>query len=157
MMELPTRILSRFQLNTDSLPGYPEAVDRVFGADIDLGMIHRVYRSEPAKASEHRYGPPNIIRVDKRAVSGEPNWRDVSTSFVERQNLTMRMQIRRFTRLTNAFSKSLRHFEAALSIHVFHYNFMRIHETLRVTPAMQAGIIKHLMTWEEFIGWNIQR
>ena len=81
-----------------------------------------------------------------------PIWKNVSTSFVERQNLTMRMQMRRFTRLTNGFSKSLRHLEAALALHFFHYNFMRLHETIRVTPAMQAGISKHLMTWGEFLG-----
>ena len=154
MMELSTRIVTRFQLSTDSFPGYPDAVDRVFGSDIDFGMIHKVYRSDPARDSEHRYSPPNIIRVDKRAISGEPNWRDVSTSMVERQNLTMRMQMRRFTRLTNAYSKSLRHLWAALSLYFFHYNFMRIHETLRVTPTMEAGICKHLWTWDEFIVWN---
>ena len=156
MMELSTRIVTRFQLSTDSFPGYPEAVDRVLGNDIDFGMIHKVYRSEPGKYSEHRYSPANIIRVDKRAMSGEPNWKDISTSFIERQNLTMRMQMRRFTRLTNAFSKSLKHLEAALALHFFHYNFMRLHETIRVTPAMESGISKHLWTWAEFLISNIE-
>jgi len=95
--------------------------------------------------------------VDRKAISGEPKWRDVSTSFIERQNLTMRMQMRRFTRLTNGFSKSLKHLEAALALHFFHYNFMRLHETIRVTPAMQAGISKHLMAWEEFLTSDIRQ
>ncbi len=156
MMELSTRIMTKFQLTTDSFSGYREAVDRVFGDDIDYGQIHKQYR-EQGKEEARRYSPGTIIRVDRKAISGEPKWRDVSTSFIERQNLTMRMQMRRFTRLTNAFSKSLRHLEASLSIHFFHYNLMRIHESLRVTPAMQAGISKHLWTWEEFLRWNIQQ
>ncbi len=157
MMELSTRIMTRFQLTTDSFVGYQQAVDRVFGSDIDYAQVHKQYSAEQGHDSEHRYSPANIIRVTLKKISGEPQRKYVSTSFVERQNLTMRMQMRRFTRLTNAFSKSLRHLEASLAIHFFHYNFMRIHETLRVTPAMQAGISKHLMTWEEFLGWEKQR
>ncbi len=156
MMELSTRIMTKFQLTTDSFPGYNEAIDRVFGSEIDYAQIHKQYSAEPGKDSEHRYSPANIIRVTKNIIAGEPNRRKISTSYVERQNLTMRMQMRRFTRLTNAFSKSLKHLEAALALHFFHYNFMRIHETLRVTPTMQAGISKHLWTWEEFLAWNIQ-
>jgi IS1 family transposase len=157
MMELSTRIQTRFQLSTDAFPGYLDAVDRVFGEEIDYGQIHKQYSAEPGKDSEHRYSPANIIRVTKKIITGEPNRKNISTSYVERQNLTMRMQMRRFTRLTNAFSKSLRHLEAALAIHFYHYNFMRIHESLRITPAMQAGISKHLWTWEEFLRWNTQQ
>jgi len=153
MMELSTRIKTRFQLTTDAFVGYRDAVDRVFGSEIDYGQIHKQYR-EQGKEEARRYSPGTIIRVDKKAISGEPKWKDVSTSYIERQNLTMRMQMRRFTRLTNAFSKSLKHLEAALAIHFFHYNWMRVHETLRVTPAMQVGISKHLRTWEEFLGWE---
>jgi hypothetical protein len=157
MMELSTRIVTRFQLSTDAFKGYLDAVDRVFGEEIDYGQIHKQYSAEPGKDSEHRYSPANIIRVTKKIITGEPKRKSISTSYVERQNLTMRMQMRRFTRLTNAFSKSLKHLEAALAIHFLHYNFMRIHETLRVTPAMQAGISKHLWTWEEILRWNIQQ
>ena len=157
MMELSTRIVTRFQLSTDSFTGYPEAVDRVFGNDIDFGMIHKVYGSEPAKGSAHRYSPPSIIRVDKRAVSGEPKWKDVSTSFIERQNLTMRMTMRRFTRLTNAYSKKLENLQAAISLYVWHYNFARVHESLRVTPAMEAGLTKHIWTWNDLLNYQEQQ
>lgn len=156
MMELSTRIMTYFQLSSDSFPGYRDAIDRVFGNAIDYGQVHKQYSNEPGKDAEHRYSPSNIVRVTLKAITGEPQRKHISTSFVERQNLTMRMQMRRFTRLTNAFSKSLRHLEAALAIHFFHYNFMRIHETLRVTPAMQAGISKHLTTWEEFLGYTLR-
>lgn len=152
MRELQTRINTRFQLSTDSFPGYLDAVDRVFGTEIDYGQIHKQYSAEPSKDSEHRYSPANIIRVSIKPLIGEPRRKYISTSYIERQNLTMRMQMRRFTRLTNGFSKSLRHLEAALALHFYHYNFMRIHETLRVTPTMEAGISRHLWTWENFFG-----
>lgn len=152
MMELSTRIASRFQLSTDAFAPYREAVDRVFGAEIDYGQIHKHYSEEPH--GERRYSPANIIRVSRRVLLGEPQLRNISTSHVERQNLTMRMQMRRFTRLTNAFSKKWEYLDAAISLHFFHYNFMRIHQTLRVTPAMEAGISKHLWTWEEFLGFQ---
>lgn len=155
MMELATRIMTRFQLSTDAFPGYLDAVDRVFGEDIDYGQIHKQYGEEPK--GEKRYSPANIIRITKRAFLGMPVRKNISTSYVERQNLTMRMQMRRFTRLTNAFSKKLEYLEASIALHFFHYNFMRIHQTLRVTPAMEAGICKHLWTWEEFLGWNTQQ
>jgi IS1 family transposase len=152
MMELKTRINNVFQLSTDSFSGYRQAVDRVFGEDVHYGQIHKVYDEEPQ--GERRYSPARIVRAIIHPITGYPDKKHISTSFVERQNLTMRMQMRRFTRLTNAFSKSLRHLEAALALHFFHYNFMRLHETIRVTPAMQAGISKHLMTWEEFLIWG---
>lgn len=151
MMELSTRIMTRFQLTTDSFPGYAQSVDRVFGNDAVYAQLDKHYSAQPAKDSEHRYSPPNIISITKKIISGNPNPRKISTSYIERQNLTMRMQMRRLTRLTNGFSKSFRHLEAALAIHFFQYNFMRLHETIRVTPAMQAGISKHLVTWEEFL------
>ncbi|MBI1806795.1 MAG: IS1 family transposase [Ignavibacteria bacterium] len=152
MMELRTRINTTFQLSTDSFGGYRDAVDRVFGEDIHYGQVHKMYAEE--SQGEKRYSPAPIVRVIINPITGYPDRKHISTSFIERQNLTMRMQMRRFTRLTNAFSKSLKHLEAALALHFFHYNFMRLHETIRVTPAMQAGISKHLMTWEEFWGWG---
>ncbi len=156
MMELSTRIMTRFQLSTDSFSGYADAVDRVFGSEIDYAQVHKQYGEEPH--GEKRYSPSNLIRITLRSLSGYPERKHISTSYVERQNLTMRMNMRRFTRLTNAFSKKLKNLESAVALHFFHYNFMRIHQTLRITPAMQAGISKHLWTWEEFLGWgNHQR
>jgi hypothetical protein len=150
MADLATRIATRFQLTTDSLRAYVDAVDSIFGTDIDYAMLHKNYREE-AKEDERRYSPAQIIGITKKIITGEPRRKHISTSYVERQNLTMRMQMRRFTRLTNGFSKSLRHLEAALALHFFHYNFMRIHETLRVTPAMEAGVSRHLCTWEDLL------
>lgn len=155
LMEVATRIMTRFQLSTDAFAPYREAVDRVFGEDIHYAQIHKHYGEEPG--GEKRYSPANIIRVTKEILLGEPNPKHVSTSYVERQNLTMRMQMRRFTRLTNAFSKKYEYLDAAISLHFFHYNFMRLHQTLRVTPAMEAGISKHLWTWGEFLGFGKQQ
>lgn len=152
MAEVQSRIQTRFQLSTDAFAPYKDVVDRLWGNDIDYAQVHKHYAQEPQ--SWTRYSPAEIIHVSKEVLLGDPIRKHISTSYVERQNLTMRMQMRRFTRLTNGFSKSLKHLEAAIAIHFLHYNFMRIHETLKVTPAMQAGISKHLMTWEEFLGWG---
>lgn len=154
MMELATRIMTRFQLTTDAFSGYFDAVDRVWGESIDYAQIHKEYREE--SIAEKRYSPAQIVSVNKRVLCGEPQAKYISTSYVERQNLTIRMQMRRFTRLTNAFSKSLRHLEAALALHFFHYNFMRIHQSLRVTPAMEAKISRTLWTWEMLLNSEIQ-
>src|ERR1041385_4483373 len=154
MMELSTRIQTRFQLSTDAFQGYAESVDRVFGGEIDYGQIHKQYSAEPGKDSEHRYSPANIIRVTKKIITGEPKKKNISTSYVERQNLTMRMQMRRFTRLTNAFSKKFENHAHMVALYTVWYNFVKLHETIRVTPAMQAKVSKHLWTWEEFLGWN---
>jgi len=156
MVEIRTRIMTRFQLTTDAFKAYTDAVDNAFGRDIDYAQVHKNY-NEDTKEERRRYSPAHIIGVTKKRITGAPLKKYISTSHVERQNLTMRMQMRRFTRLTNAFSKSLRHLEAALALHFFHYNFMRIHETLRVTPAMEAGISKHLWGWDEFLGWGQQQ
>ncbi|MBI4427952.1 MAG: IS1 family transposase [Ignavibacteriales bacterium] len=153
--DLNSRITTRFQLTSDSWHAYSDAVDTVFGTEIDYGQLHKQYREE-TKENQRRYSPAKIIGITKKVITGEPKRKHISTSYIERQNLTMRMQLRRFTRLTNAFSKSLKHLEAALALHFFHYNFMRLHETLRVTPAMEARISKHLWTWEEFLGWGRQ-
>lgn len=150
MAELQTRISSRFQLSTDAFSGYSDAVDTVFGEDIDYAQIHKNYREEPT--AERRYSPGQIVSITIRPLIGQPRRRHISTSYIERQNLTIRMQMRRFTRLTNAFSKKLENLKAALALHFFHYNFMRIHQTLRVTPAMEAGVSKHIWTWEELLG-----
>ena len=150
--EIKNRIKTRFQLTTDSYKGYAYAVENVFLRNIDYAQLHKHY-SETFE-SEKRYLPGYIIRVTKKMMLGNPKIENISTSYVERQNLTMRMQMRRLTRLTNAFSKKLYNLYCAVSLHFFYYNFMRIHQTLRVTPAMQAGITDHLWTWEDFLGFN---
>jgi len=155
MMELNTRINTIFQLSTDSFPGYRDAVDRVFGEDIHYGQVHKMYNEEPQ--NEKRYSPAQIIRVIINPITGYPDRKHISTSFVERQNLTMRMQMRRFTRLTNAYSKKLENLNGALALHFWHYNFARVHESLRVTPAMQAGLTKHIWSWERFLNYEEQR
>ena len=155
MKDLQYRIGNRFQLSTDSFAPYFNAVDSVFGEDIDYGQVHKEY-AEPFK-SEKRYSPAEIVRVIIRPLTGSPNRKYISTSHIERQNLTMRMSMRRFTRLTNAFSKKLENHKAAVALHFFHYNFMRIHQTLRVTPAMEARITNRLWNWSDLLTWNEQK
>jgi len=150
MHDLSARIATRFQLSTDSFSAYKDAVDSVWGTEIDYGQIHKQYREDVR--AEKRYSPANIISVTINPITGNPNRKYISTSYVERQNLTMRMQMRRLTRLTNAFSKKVENLQAALSLHFFYYNFMRIHQTLRVTPAMQANVSNHVWTWYELLG-----
>lgn len=152
--ELSTRINGRFQLSTDTYRPYKRCVRTNFGKDIDYGTIFKMYDTD---SKDNRYSQGKIIQIYKTPVIGKPIEEKISTSHVERQNLTMRMQMRRFTRLTNGFSKSLKHLEAAIALHFFHYNFMRVHESLRATPAMQAGISRHLMTWEEFLSYGQER
>jgi IS1 family transposase len=148
--DLQYRIITRFQLSTDSFKPYFNVVDEVFGEDIDYGQIHKEYREDGK--GEKRYSPAQIIRVIINPLIGQPSIKHISTSYIERQNLTMRMQMRRFTRLTNAFSKKLRNLECAVALHFYHYNFMRIHSSLRVTPAMQANVTNHIWDWEELFG-----
>ncbi len=127
------------QLTTDGNKCYLNAVDDAFGCEVDYGMLIKVYGA-PAEGGEVRYSPSQVTGAVKSYVTGKPETKHISTSFVERQNLTMRMQMRPFTRLTNAFSKKLANHEAAIALHYMHYNFARIHQTLRVTPTMEAGV-----------------
>ncbi len=150
LRDLNYRVSNRFQLSTDSFHAYPNAVESVWGSDIDYGQVHKQYGETPEV--QKRYSPSQIVSVTIRPITGQPIRKHISTSYVERQNLTIRMQMRRFTRLTNAFSKKLENLKAALALHFFHYNFMRIHQTLRVTPAMQAKVTAHVWTWEELLG-----
>src|SRR5208283_4082816 len=144
MKDLNFRIPTRFQLSTDAFNGYFGAVDSVFGADIDFGVIHKTYSNEIK--TEKRYSPPQVVSVSLAVINGNPVRKRISTSHIERQNLTMRMQMRRFTRLTNAFSKKLTNLKAACALHFAHYNFVRVHSSLRVTPAMAAGLTNEV--WE---------
>jgi IS1 family transposase len=142
--DLSSRLTNRIQLSSDKLKAYVESVETVFGADIDYGQIVKSYEAEPAGSG--RYSPPKMVSVEKEYIIGNPDPDRICTSYVERQNLTVRMQIRRFTRLTNAFSKKLENLKAAVALHFCHYNFVRVHSTLRCTPAMQAGITDRV--WE---------
>jgi IS1 family transposase len=137
--DLSSRLRHRIQLTTDGLKVYLDAVEESFGNSIDYAQLIKVYGNEP-KESETRYSPAEckVCRVEE--VSGTPDRKHISTSYVERQNLTMRMHMRRFTRLTNGFSKKLENHIAAISLHFMYYNFVRIHQTLRITPAMAAGV-----------------
>lgn len=148
--DLASRLAHRVQLTTDGHKAYIEAVEDAFCGEIDYAMLVKHY-SNPSEASQaqRRYSPSQFVSADKRRISGDPDVKAVSTSHVERQNLTMRMGMRRFTRLTNAFSKKIENLEHAIALHFMHYNFARIHKTLRVTPAMEAGISDHVWTLEE--------
>jgi IS1 family transposase len=145
MDDLRERLANRVQLTSDGYRPYLAAVDTVFGEDIDYAMLQKLY-GPPEPGGERRYSPARCVGARKRVVAGDPNWGHISTSYVERQNLTMRMHMRRFTRLTNAFSKKVANHAHAVALHFMYYNFVRIHQTLKVTPAMAAGVTDRL--WE---------
>lgn len=150
--DLAKRLANRVQLTTDGHKAYLTAVEDAFGADIDYAMLIKLYGNEGAgKEDARRYSPAEVTGTEKRPITGNPVMKDVSTSYVERQNLTMRMHMRRFTRLTNAFSKKLENHMHAISLYFMFYNFCKIHKTLRVTPAMEAGIDDHVWDLEEVI------
>jgi IS1 family transposase len=152
--DLKERLASRVQLTTDGHKAYLEAVEDAFGADIDFAQLVKIYGSEvgPKSNAEIRYSPAQCMGARKAVISGMPDHAHISTSFTERQNLSMRMGMRRFTRLTNAFSKKVENHEAAIALYFMYYNFARIHQTLRVTPAMEAGIANHVWSLEEIVG-----
>jgi hypothetical protein len=148
MQDVATRLANRVQLTTDAYKLYLTAVDKAFGTEIDYAQLHKIYTSE----STGRYSPAVCIGCKKAEVSGSPDPKHISTSFVERQNLSMRMSIRRFTRLTNAFfSKKIENHAAMVALYFMYYNFGRVHQTLRVTPAMEAGIADHVWGIAEIV------
>jgi IS1 family transposase len=149
MRDVAGRLANRVQLTTDGHGPYLYAVEDAFGTDIDYAMLVKHYGAAPSGDAARRYSPAELIAVEQRPINGKPDPAHISTSYVERQNLTMRMGMRRFTRLTNGFSKKVENLEHAVSLHFMHYNFARIHKTLRVTPAMEAGISDHVWTLEE--------
>jgi IS1 family transposase len=153
MSDLKERLATRVQLTTDGFKPYIRAVDDTFGTDVDYAQLVKIYGHPQATAANERgwYQPSQVIGAIPMAVMGTPRTSKISTSYVERQNLTMRMQMRRFTRLTNGFSKKLEHLKAHTALHFAHYNFVRVHQTLRVTPAMAANITDHLWTLEELL------
>jgi IS1 family transposase len=147
--DLAGRLASRVQLTSDGLTAYLTAVARAFEGKIDYAMLVKVYTQ--TSEGQKRYSPAECIACERKAVSGDPDPEHISTSFIERQNLTMRMSMRRFTRLTNGFSKKIENHAAAVSLHFMHYNFSRKHMTLGTTPAMAAGIADHPWSIEEII------
>jgi IS1 family transposase len=149
MQDLSSRLATRVQLTTDGHKVYLNAVEDAFGADIDYAMLVKIYQGSQ---EETRYSPAKCVGCEQKVVSGDPNPKHISTSYVERQNLTMRMSMRRFTRLTNAFSKKLENHAAMVALYFMYYNFGRVHQTLRVTPAMQAGLASHVWSIEEIVG-----
>jgi len=144
MQDCSRRIIGKPQITTDAHKPYLKAVEAAFGGDANYAMLHKVYGY--TEAPDSRYSPATCIGCDMKTISGVPDPKHVSTSFVERQNLTMRMSMRRFTRLTNGFSKKIENHGHAVALHFMHYNFCRVHQTLRVTPAMAAGLADHV--WE---------
>lgn len=139
----------RIQLTTDAWAGYEDAVNWHFGREIDFAQQVKRYAAQPA--GDGRYSPPAVSGVVSTVICGNPNWKNISTSYVERQNLTMRMHMRRLTRLTNAFSKKLENLKAAVALHFAYYNFCRVHQSLRITPAMEAGITEHIWPLDEIV------
>ena len=150
MHDLKGRLASRVQLTTDGLRTYVEAVEDAFGSEIDYAQLVKIYGNAP-EGAQGRYSPAQCMGTRKAVISGTPEYRHVSTSYTERHNLTMRMQMRRFTRLTNAFSKKVENHAAAIALYFMYYNFCRIHQTLRVTPAMEAGVTDHVWSLEEIV------
>jgi len=151
MQDVASRIANRIQLTTDGHRVYADAVEDAFGADIDYAMLVKIYGASN-DSPESRYSPATCIGCRTGVLSGNPNPKYISTSYVERQNLSMRMGMRRFTRLTNGFSKKFENHAHQVALYFFHYNFCRVHTTLRVTPAMEAGLTDHVWSLAELCG-----
>ncbi len=148
MNDLAGRMSNRCQLSTDAFGAYVTAIEEAFGANADYGQIVKFYDSDH---SHGRYSPPQCIGASRAVISGRPDPAHISTSYIERQNLTMRMSMRRFTRLTNGFSKKVEGLKAAVALHFCHYNFARLHSATRVTPAMAAGVTNRVWELEEIV------
>jgi hypothetical protein len=149
MEDLAPRLANRMQLTTDGYAIYLNAVDNAFGSDIDYAMLIKIYGE--TNESEKRYSPAECIGCERKTIMGNPDSKHISTSYVERQNLTMRMHMRRYTRLTNGFSKKLENHIAAVALHFMYYNFIKIHSTLRCTPAMAAGVTDRLWDMSDVV------
>ena len=146
--DLASRLANRVQVTSDGHKMYLDAVEGAFGSDVDFAQLQKIYGVE---REDTKYSPAKCLGATKVRIKGKPDMKQVSTSYVERQNLNMRMGMRRFTRLTNAFSKKVENHIHALSLYFMFYNFVRIHTTLRVTPAMEAGIADHVWSIEEIL------
>lgn len=152
MQDVASRLKNRIQLTTDGLRAYLEAVDNAFDNMIDFAQLVKMYGgADGMQSNEKKYSPAVCTGAKKNIISGRPDAKHVSTSYVERQNLTMRMHMRRFTRLTNAFSKKIENHCLAIALHFVYYNFAKVHKTLRVTPAQQAGLTHRVMTLDDIV------
>jgi IS1 family transposase len=147
--DLAARLANRVQITSDGHRAYVEAIEAAFGADVDYAQLVKIYGQ--TSEGQKRYSPPECIGCEQHKVTGRPDKKHISTSFVERQNLNIRMGLRRFTRLTNAFSKKIENHVHGLAVYFMHYNFVRIHQTLRVTPAMAAGVTNKLWSMEDVV------
>jgi len=147
--DLASRLANRVQITSDGHRAYVEAVEAAFGTEVDFAQLVKIYGQ--TSEGQKRYSPPECVGCERHKITGKPEKSHISTSFVERQNLNIRMGLRRFTRLTNAFSKKVENHVYGLAIYFMHYNFVRIHQTLRVTPAMAAGISKTLWSMEDVV------
>jgi len=150
ILKLRRATTGKFQLTTDGWTAYPDAVERIFGIDIHFAQLIKVYGA--VREGEQRYSPAEVVDVEVVPRVGMPDYERICTSHIERQNLTMRMQIRRLTRLTNAYSKKWENLQAAVALHFAYYNFVRVHGSLRVTPAMEAGLSDHVWSIAELLG-----
>jgi hypothetical protein len=150
MDDVPARLSTRVQLTSDGHRAYLDAVEGAFGADVDYAQLVKLYGASPESA-KGRYSPAECTGIKKNRIEGKPDPKHISTSYVERQNLTMRMSMRRFTRLTNGFSKKLENHVHMIAIYAVWYNWLRIHKTLRVTPAMAGNLTDRLWSWEDII------
>jgi IS1 family transposase len=149
MQDLAGRLANRVQVTTDGHKMYLSAVEDAFGADVDYAMLQKVYGADPQ--AEKRYSPAVCLGCKVETITGDPDPKHIGTSHIERQNLTMRMNIRRFTRLTNAFSKTIENHMHSVALFYMHYNFVRVHQTLRVTPAMEAGLTTRVWSIDDLV------
>lgn len=151
MDDLAGRLTMRPQISSDGLAAYTDAIERAFGSEVDYGQIVKTYATEPGKPAEVRYSPAKVTSITKSVIAGSPDRDMICTSHVEKQNHTLRMHCRRLTRLTNAFSKKIENFEAAVAMNFAYYNFVKTHSSLRMTPAMAAGVENSHWTVAELV------
>lgn len=156
MQDLSERLTRRVQLSTDGFNAYENAVELAFGAEIDYGMIVKTY-SGPVEEGPRKYSAPEVVSVTKLPRKGRPDEAKISTSYVEKQNHTVRMHCRRLSRLTNAYSKKLENFEAAVALHFAYYNLVKFHSTVRCTPAMAAGVERSPLTVKDLVFFSYQQ
>ena len=148
--DLAARLSHRVQISSDALKAYGSAIERAFGSEVDYGSIIKVY-GHTELADQRRYSPPEVVKTEKQVVAGKPDIDLISTSHVEKQNHTLRMHCRRLSRLTNAFSKKLENFKAAIALHYAYYNFVKVHTSIRCTPAMEAGVANSAWTVQNLV------
>ena len=152
MQDLASRLVNRVQLTSDGFQAYPDAVEAAFGREVDYAVLNKSYGNEPNyKQASRRYSPPKMVSTSKAIINGNPDDNHIGTSHVERANLSMRMGMRRFTRLTNAFSKKLENHMHAVSFYFMVYNFVKIHKSIKTTPAMEAGVTTYLWSMEDIV------